>query len=123
MTYQRHESITVVSPIQESVDAIIAFRETMPTDVRYLFVGPVMGSNGYQSFVFMPDGRSSRSSREDSADEWRENLKAFLPTIYCDWVHVQITEDSGMIRGENGQWQPFKPFVVAWGRHRGDDNW
>ncbi len=121
MTYQRHEVVVITTCNPDAADALIAFRATMPDAIRHLFIGPIWGSNSYQSFALMPDGMSKTRS-DNIADEWRRKLTAFLPSLHCDWIHVHMHEDEDYSIDERGRFHPFPPYFLAYGSHRGDED-
>jgi len=122
--YERHEVVVAVVVGDKSRDAIVAFREAMPEQVKSLLIGPVIGMNAYYSFALMPDGAGEFShSLSPVVDEWREKFLALLPSLLGDWVHVHMTEEEGAWFDDQGDEHAFVPRIVTSGssqHFRGD---
>lgn len=122
MPYERHEVVVAVVCGDESRDAIVAFRETMPEQVQSLLIGPVEGMNAYYSFALMPDGAGEFSnSLSPIVDEWRAKFLALMPSLLGDWIHVHMTEQDGTWLDDQGKERAFVPRIVTWGSHQDFD--
>lgn len=106
MGYIKHDTvIVVVSDYVYSnpgwMPDVEAFKESLPEGWRHLIVGPVSGlTNGYDTYVFLPDG-----SKEgwDTSDEGDAHRSAFI-----DLFQVGYSDKSS-------------PFDITIVRHGGDD--
>lgn len=81
MGYMRH-SVTVATVYELAATVspkIEALRESMPIGLRELLVGPIPAAvNGYDTWVFAPDGGNEGRDTSDTVDEWREKFVAIF---------------------------------------------
>jgi hypothetical protein len=90
----QHEAVVIVSHDEGAgFAALLAFADSLPDDVRHLFVGPTRMTNIYAGWVWMPDGSKEGWARSDECDEWRDKLMALCRTNHIDFVHVALDGD------------------------------
>lgn len=113
MGYVAHDAvIAVISDYdKDTIAAIEAFREKLrearsddpfESDFARFLVGPVVGSNGYHMYAFLPDGSKEGWGISDTVESWRDQFRDIAKgTRYEDGsgsgdvVHVRFGGDFG----------------------------
>lgn len=97
MGYMAHDAVIVVTGDWAPLPDIDAFRETLPTDLRPLVLGPIATPiNNYRMYAFLPDGSKEGWELSDAGDEHRERFKDLFRDTYSDgscphdWTHVRF---------------------------------
>ena len=77
-----------------------AFRASLPEEWRPLIIGPVPSlTNGYDTYVFLPDGSKEGWDTSDQGDKYREEFLAIFSPRYddgsspFDWVELTYGGD------------------------------
>lgn len=109
MASYKHEAIIVTCDTYGAYEAIKAFSETMPEGFRHYFVGPVVGANGYATFVLAPDGIGESSGPGTVMDAVRSRFIALLMTLRVDWAHVILRDETETYRAG----EPRRPRIAA----------
>lgn len=110
-----HDAVIVTGMVfgEDQPPDIAAFRESLPEEWRPLVIGPVKSiTNGYLTFVFLPDGSKSGWETDAAGDGFREqfvNLFQESKTSwgYCPWDIIEL----GYGADHEGE-----PMVMAYGR-------
>ena len=73
MGYMAHDVVIVTTWLSgDALPDVAAFRDSLPEDWRHLIIGPVPGnSNGYVSYVFLPDGSKEGWEYSQAGDDYR----------------------------------------------------
>jgi hypothetical protein len=89
MGYIAHDAVLVtVNDYMEGKPGwpdVEAFRRSLPEEWRPLLIGPVRSvTNGYLSFVFLPDGSKEGWDVSDRGDEYRDRFAHLFSAGYED---------------------------------------
>ena len=107
MGYIAHDAVIAVVDDwdEETLGAIDALADEMPEAVRPFLVGPVVGTNGYHSWAFLPDGSKEGWPASDEGALWRDRfaevakgqLRTFEDESWyrADVVHIRFGGDHG----------------------------
>jgi hypothetical protein len=93
MGYTRHDAIIAVCSSYVftgysndiPVPDVEAFRADLPAEWQHLLIGPIdSATNGYQIFVFLPDGSKEGWGTSDDGDLYRERFLQLFSWAYED---------------------------------------
>lgn len=99
MGYIAHDAVVAVLGDWQAkeIEDVAAFRESMPEHLRPFLVGPVVGTNGYHSYAFLPDGSKEGWPDSDEASHWRHTFAALMAA--GDMVALRFGGDFGNEHG------------------------
>ncbi|MFG1846711.1 hypothetical protein [Micromonospora carbonacea] len=99
MGYIAHDAIIVTTSDCRpgGLPDIDAFRASLPPEFQPLVIGPVRSiTNGYLSYVFLPDGSKEGWDTSDDGDDYRARFVALFDQRYEDgsthdqWIGVRF---------------------------------
>lgn len=102
MGYIRHDVVCAIvyetdmdnRPIEKAMNELKA--EIEKSELAPCLLGPVRGTNGYESYFFAADGSKEGWDTSDLGDEFRERFKAIVKSAkYPNLVHLQMAGDDG----------------------------
>jgi hypothetical protein len=109
--YIQHDAVIVVTYREEVSRDLAALRESVaePSLARHI-VGPIPASNGYETWIFTPDGSKEGWEQSDRADELRGRFEQIATDGRGDVVHVRFGGDYGheigarIVSSTDGAW-------------------
>ncbi len=99
MSIYKHEAV-IVTTSGNDVNAIVAFRDRMPTDLQECLVGPVYRANHFYSFALMPHGSGNGytvSANMETIIAPFINLLDNLDNV--EWAHIVLFDEAVLNAG------------------------
>jgi hypothetical protein len=98
MGYIQHDAVIAVVYEESEVNAFLAsWRESLAdSGFEQYVLGPVVGVNGYTTWVFTPDGSKEGRDASEHADFLRWQFTQIVGASRSDFIHVRFGGDFGI---------------------------
>ena len=100
MGYLRHDAVIALigdySAAEKKVPALIRkLKREWPEGLPKCILGPTLGVNGYNTWVFAPDGSKEGWDSSDLGDAMRSRFMEIMKAAGAELVHLQFGGDDG----------------------------